>query len=870
MRAGPLLLPLFFLSGFTGLVYETLWQKQMIVLLGASAPAITAVLGAFFAGIALGGRAGDAILARARRPALALYGAAELVVAANALAMPLLQRGLHNAYLALAHGIGATSPAAYAFRFLATMLTILPATLAMGATIPFMAEALRRRARDAVAVAYGVNALGAMLGALAGPVLLVPAFGIRGALAAALSLNAAVAATAWLAARREAPRAAGAASPPPAAAGGGADPGVSWRLAYFAAGAVALGAETTWLRILALQTTNGTLLFAVTLAVFLGAYAVGSLAVHPLLARATGARAQAAWVQIAVAAALLATLPLIRRTPSLLSAWILEPLAAGTFRAASVPLFELSAVASAVLLPALAMGIVFPAMARATAACGGLYFWGNLGSLAGALLFGLVLVPAAGLTGSLMLLVMSSAAIGLWLLPRDRRVQAAFVACTAGAALLWHGLPPFTKQAVRLERRPGGVFAESGAAAGPGLLLRYREGQSATVLVREVPGAPGARPVRRIYVDEQLVASTDPDAVVDSKMLAHLPALLHPAPRRALSVGYGGGGTSWSLALHGLEARTVEIEREVLRAAPLFVYGEVWQRPNFRAILNDARDHLQTTDERYDFISTDVTNLQYKQNSSLYTAEYFALMKSRLTPDGIACAWIPMSAISPREFQILLRTFQAAYPHATLWLMNEVPTYFGILIGTPGPLSVDFDRVGRGMAREAVAADLRQIGIESPLQIGAALLLDADGMRAFTAGAPLHTDDDPVLEHHAPYSFYRYMHHFAENLEGALRHRPAAPGPAFVGLDAAQATEFAAVWRASRHWYEVMAAQARLKLERDPAARRTWARAALAAAEAAAREHPGWRTWRQWQGSLGRVVAPLAHGTEPARGGLAD
>ncbi|HJV65256.1 MAG TPA: hypothetical protein VJ550_05960 [Geomonas sp.] len=88
------LLSVFFLSGFVGLVYETLWQKQMIMLLGASAPAI----------------------------------------AVNGQAMPLIQSVLHAAYLSVAHACGATSTVAYSFRFLATMLCVLPATLAMGAT----------------------------------------------------------------------------------------------------------------------------------------------------------------------------------------------------------------------------------------------------------------------------------------------------------------------------------------------------------------------------------------------------------------------------------------------------------------------------------------------------------------------------------------------------------------------------------------------------------------------------------------------------------------------------------------------------------------------------------------------------------------
>lgn len=845
-----LVLLLFFASGLTGLLYETLWQKQMFVLLGASAPAVTAVLGAFFAGISVGGRIGDRALRQSPAPPLRLYALAELAIAANALLMPWIQSGLHTGYLSAAHALGATSPAAYAFRFAVTMLAVCPATVAMGATIPIMAAALRDRTREAVATAYGVNAFGAMAGALLGSFVLVPALGIRGALLAALAVNLAVAGIAWrLAGRR----------PARTHVDAGEAPVAAWSFVYFGAGAVALGAETVWLRILALLTTNGTILFSLTLAVFLGAYALGSLVLHPPLARRLTARSEAAWVQLSVALAILATIPLIRCVPAVFEAWVLHPVQSGRIVSTAVLMHELLAVFAVVALPSIAMGMVFPAMARATRAAGTLYFWGNLGSLAGVLLFGLVLVPAAGILGSLLLLAALSALLGLSLRLRDGRAWTAALAAVAAAAVAWNTLPPFTRTTFAVKRLPDGTWGEFQSGRLANHILRYREGQSATIAIRDAVGANGANTTRRVFVDEQIVASTDPYAVVDSKMLAHLPALLHPAPRRALSVGYGSGGTSWSLALHELEARTVEIEREVLNAAPLFPYGLVWSRPNFRAIHNDARDHLQTTDERYDFISTDVTNMQYKQNSSLYTVEYFRLMRDRLTSDGIACAWIPMAGISLEEFRTLLRSFQDVYPHATLWVMNEIPTAFGILIGTPGPLSVDAARLGAGMARPTVRDDLLAIGIEHPLQIPAALLLDERGLRAFVAGAPRHTDDDPVLEHAATFSFYLFLHHFAANLDAALAFRPAHPDGIVAGLDAAQTEEFRRLWRASRRWYEVLALQTRAQLASDPADRLRLARRAVDTAHAAAQDYAGVRSWGDWSAQLAMTLKELEH-----------
>lgn len=841
-----MLLILFCISGFLGLVYETLWQKQMIMLLGASAPAVTAILGAFFVGIALGGRMGDAALSRFNMPALRLYACAELTIAMNAFTMPFIQKTLHIAYLPVAHAFGATSTLAYAFRFGACMAAVLPATIAMGATIPFMAEALRKYSTESVAVIYGCNALGAMVGALVGPLCMVPALGIHASLLVAVVLNILIALVSFRLSRTEAAPVTG--DVPDTA-------GFSWCLAYFVAGAVALGAETTWLRFLSMMIVNGPLLFAVTLAVFLGAYAVGSLVVHPRLAGRCQADAESAWVQIAVAIFLLATVPLIRFMPNIHG--VLVAAKSSAYFPVTLTVFEVCAVLLVVFLPALAMGIVFPAMSRVTSATGRLYFWGNIGSLFGIILFGLLIIPRIGLNGSLMMLVMLSSGVGLWLLPRNARMRLATLSCCLCAATIWVVLPPYAKTPDFIKQLSDGSYGEFRGAQLQSRILRYKEGQTSTITIRESTGMDGAPEFRRVYVDEQNVAATDPDAAVDSKMLAYLPAFLHPNPQRALSVGYGSGGTSWSLTLLGLEARTVEIEREILNSAQLFPYRAVWSKPNFKAIQDDARDYLQTTDDRYDFISTDVTNLQYGQNSTLYTEEYFGMMRDRLTKDGIACAWIPMSAISTDDFRTLLHTFQHVYPHATLWLMNEIPTYFGILIGTREPLKIDMKRMNSAMANGPVREDLATIGIEHPYQIAASLLLDEAGMRAFTAGARYHTDDDPVLEHSATYHNFMYYNHFVTNLEAALKYRPATPDNLVQGLAPAERAEFGRVWVASKDWYEAFAAMSSMNVTTEPSSLYTLAQQSMVAANAAMLVHPGWRTWQAGYARMKRKLGPM-------------
>jgi hypothetical protein len=223
--------------------------------------------------------------------------------------------------------------------------------------------------------------------------------------------------------------------------------------------------------------------------------------------------------------------------------------------------------------------------------------------------------------------------------------------------------------------------------------------------------------------------------------------LLHPEPETALTVGFGSGGTSWSMTTHGIQTDVVEIEKEVIRCAPYFEMQNfnVLASPLLRVIINDARNHLYVTKKKYDVISTDCTNLRYKQNGSLYTREYFQLMKARLTEDGIACAWIPMQ-LTEAQFDTLAATFQSVFANATLWYMDHTPANYAILIGTPGPIRFDYARLKRAFEVQKVREDLADIEIFHPLQLIHFLYLDEYGLRGLVGDAPLHTDDRPILE----------------------------------------------------------------------------------------------------------------------------
>jgi spermidine synthase len=532
---------------------------------------------------------------------------------------------------------------------------------------------------------------------------------------------------------------------------------------------------------------------------------LGSLLVYPLLKRKMSARTIFSLAHAGTALAALATFGVLYRAAPINNEFIIERARDGTLSMSDIYWTEAALTATLMLLPTLCMGLVYPSVCDSFSGAashrdrwvGQAYFIGTLGSVLGTLLIALVLIPRLGLHGAFALLVGISAVLCVvaWAAGGTMRDWRGWGLATAGlglcvwAAVLAHDPAPVLRLTIAVQR--AGRWQELDVAGGPSGrpvsdLVHVKAGATATVMVKRTPGGGD----HFVFVDDQLVASTNLEAKVDALMLAHLPLLLHPQPQSALTVGFGTGGTSHAITTHGIDAYCVEIEPEVPRAARLTQdqnFG-VLDHPRFTLILNDARDHLHAGTRTYDAIATDVTNLQYKQNGNLYTVEYFELMRSKLNPGGIACAWIPLAGITPQELRVLMRSFGEVFPHATLWFMNHTNTNFGILIGTPGPLRVDFARLQAGFADPAVSGSLKSIGIVHPLQLVHCLHLDEEGYRRFCGDVPLHTDDLPVLEFSSPLSYYQTYDTFRENLAQTLKLRPTDFRPYVVnvpdGMDA--------------------------------------------------------------------------------------
>jgi spermidine synthase len=573
---------------------------------------------------------------------------------------------------------------------------------------------------------------------------------------------------------------------------------------YFLAGFLSLGYEVLWLRLLAIFNTNGVTTFTLAIAVYLVGFSLGSLVLYPILGRRLGGLTILGISCLGPSLIVLLSLPLYYRLPQHVTFKVFaEGQRYGTLTLPSLVLGEAAISLSILLLPTLFMGLAYPAACQVLIEkkdgigrqSGYLYTVGNLGAVLGVAVTGLVLVPGPGLVGSLAILSAAGLLLGSFVLchvgPKARRGAVAGLALGLPACVLYGAL--------------GGPFFKEPPAPGS-RVLRYKSGPTATVIVTEDRDRPDGMLQRRLFIDDQEVASTGFEALVDAKMLAHLPLLLQAEPRRALNIGFGTGGTAWSMTTHGVETHSAEIEPEVMRAADLFASQNfnVLEHPRFRYFVNDARDHLHVTEARYDVISADVTNLQYKQNGYLYTEESFALMKSRLAEGGAVCVWVPLTGITGDEFKTLLRTFQRVFPHATVWYMDHAKTNFALFLGPARPLVIDLQILERNFAKPAVRRDLALVDIRHPLQLVFFLHLDEAGARRYAGDGPVHTDDKPVLEFTSPLSFYFGGGTFERRLLEILSFRPTDYRRLVTGLPASRLEELARHHRFSIAWARVV------------------------------------------------------------------
>ncbi len=722
-------------SGLAGLGYQLVWTRMLAIGLGHEAFAVLAVVTAFFLGLAAGALLLDRRIAESRRPGL-WYAGLEALIGVWALALIWLIP-ITNAWVADWIGPEPTELRRWAGAFLGPALLLLPATVAMGATLP-AAERLYARIRRngrGIGGLYAANAVGAMLGVGLSALVLMPALGFSATLAVFAGINLTAAALTLLGpARGE-----GARPPLPAAqAGAGPTPGLLAALA--ATGLLGLGLEVAAIRALSQVLENTVYSFAAALAIYLLGTTAGAALYQAVYAPRRGPgwdRPALAWLgaltaaSAAVAALAASALPEIHRAIRS---------ALGTPAEAAM-LAETLAAAAILLVPTAAMGALFSHLAQAArgprGGLGAALAANTLGAAAAPPLLGVVAIPSLGTVGAVAAVAAGYVALAL-VLARPRPLQA-LALVGAAAALLHLALTP---EARRLYR------------AAPGVEIRASvDGRAATATVTEEPSGH-----RWLTVNGGLVmGGTRSDAL--DRIQGHFALLRHPAPRRALFLGVGTGATLAAAAAYPeLEATGVELLPEVLEVVPEFerVAADLaGAEGRVRLLEGDARRYVRAARGTYDVIVADTYHPARDGAGLLYTVEHFRAIEAALAADGVFVQWLPLHQLDLETLRLILRSFLAVFPDARLSMGN-------FNLGTP-LLAVEARRgggaaklseiVGRPIA-PALGRELAEIGLATPFALFGGFLAGPEALRRFAGAGPLNTDDHPRVLFAAPRSVY--------------------------------------------------------------------------------------------------------------------
>ena len=675
-------------SGFAGLGYQIVWTQQLGLVLGHEAAAVLAVVTAFFGGLSLGALLLGPRIQASARP-LRWYVGCEAVIGLWGAALLVAMPSASNVALALT-GPDATPLRQWAIAFGASFVLLLPATAAMGATLPAMA----RLGAAGLAPLYAANTLGAVAGVLAAAFWMVPEWGLSRSAGLCAALNFGCAALAGFALRERAS--------PPLGQPSSAAPLV--RLAL--AGLLGIAYEVLAVRVLSQVAEDTVYTFALLLAVYLAGSALG-------------AAAFARW-------------PVLRSTPRLLQGLALSVLlgmaglwSAEAVKTALAPATLAGALATEALLaaavfalPTALMGALFCQLSAEAAQAGqpfGRALGANTGgAMAAAPLFGVVLAPSLGPKGALLIVVAGY----LLLAPRWRSPAWWLPAGLAGALAL--AAPPLAFVDI-----PEG-----------GRLLSYREGAMAAVSVVE----DGAG-VARLRINNRQQEGSSASQHVDGRQ-ALLPLLLHGAAHRALFLGVGAGITS-GVAAHwpGLQVDAVELLPEVVEAAALFrpSLGEA-ALPRF--IVADARRYVRTTRAAYDVIVADNFHPARSGSAALYTVEHFLAVRERLAPGGLFCQWLPLHQLDLDTLRSITASFLAAYPDgAAILASNSLDTPTVGLVARRG--GTRFGPVMPPLLAEG-------FDLADAMAVLGSIVADSAALQRFAAAAPLNTDDRPRVAYRAP------------------------------------------------------------------------------------------------------------------------
>ncbi|SFH99274.1 spermine/spermidine synthase domain-containing protein [Planctomicrobium piriforme] len=640
---------LFFLSGFSGLVYQIIWLRLAFAAFGIVSPVISVVVSVFMLGLGAGSLLAGSLVRRVcptRSAALLAYAAAEFFIGIGGWAVPRLFARGESALLFS----GQTDSATYLFQSaLVISLSLVPFCLAMGMTFPLMMQALRldRRQPDSFSYLYLANVLGALSGTLLTPVAFVELFGFEHTLYIAIAANwLAAAGSIWLSFQR--PTAIGSEELPttlPNASSARAAASAAFPLAIlFCTGLASMGMEVVWTRAFSPVLLTQVYSFSGLLFVYLLSTWIGSAWYRWTRHRAC--ELSTPWL---LAALSIAAFGQLLANDARLFVFV------DTHTGWNAPWLFLVFWTLAGIVPyCVILGYLTPMLidsySSGDPAWAGFAYAVNIaGCILGPLLASYLFMPSFGIQTTGVLLAMP-----LWALAGISVWSAASTAWTKGALIGgW------------LIATACGLLAQFDGVSYEELLARtdvtvFRD-HTATVVA--IPASPPQ--IAQLMVNGIGITSH----TTSTKIMAHLPlATLEQPPKSILVICFGMGTTFRSAMTWGINVTAVELVPSVKSAFAVFFpdSADLLDDPRGEIVIDDGRRFLRRTDKKFDVITIDPPPpVEAAGSSLLYSKDFYTTLKARLNEHGILQQWFPEG--DTKSYQAVLRAVVESFPYVRVY-----------------------------------------------------------------------------------------------------------------------------------------------------------------------------------------------------------
>ncbi len=729
------------------------WVRSGTIFFGSAISAVSTVIAAFFAGIALGsylfGRTSVGY-----RTIFRTYGILELCIAVVAFGTQIMlykSDFFLSGFFELFHG---REHMLILMRAALIFCIITPVATLIGGVFPLICQ-LSIHSYDkqspSPTLLYGVSTFGSLVGCLITGLVLIPVFGITSANLVNCALSALLGVSALILWNKT----------PKTLLLKKSDSLQTQRapflttqtiliyLFFALTGCATLGFEVVWTRFFSLiiHTTAFTYVFSLS-SILLG-ITIGCMVTRLLPKKGTALLFGSTNILIGI------TISIIFLRPVSNWDWIRD--------STDLSLQAISCIAI-LLVPSILMGISFPLAMRLVRSdpqhlrghIGLLLSVNTIGGIVGSLSVGFLFLPTFGLHNTLLIFTNISIQTGiLAIVCAGERIKfiKKVALCVAGLGL-W--LLVWIMSPVRL---PHDFLGERGK------LIEVREAPSSFLSV-----------VKRyqetlLEIDGMWQGQKSHDYQI---MAAHIPTLLHPSPKSVLVIGVGTGQTAKRFLLYDINRLDcADIEKDLPVLIRHHFEGAWLDDPRVNFLAEDGRMVVTYSKAHYDIISIEAGQTFRSVAASLYTIDFYKKIKDRLEPGGLVSQFVPVGFLTPREFSSVMRSFIEVFPQSTLWFNKHAEL---ILIGSPDyKPHLTKERLRLIEPGTRIFNDLAYSFTEDSLRtqnqliyFTANYLMGMRGLSKIAATGVVYHDDKPELEYNTasiPYSPARFHDLIEKNLE---------------------------------------------------------------------------------------------------------